>query len=550
MPFQPGQLVGEYEILDILGRGGMGRVYRVRNVISDRTEAMKVLIEDIGAEAGVGDRFIAEIRTLARLDHPNIAKLNTAFKYENQLIMVMELVEGTNLAERAKAGAIPLDKALGYVQQVLTALAYAHSHGVVHRDIKPSNMMLTPQGVLKLMDFGIAKSNAEPLLTQPGTTMGSLQYMSPEQVRGTAVDARSDLYSVGIVLYELTAGRRPFEAESTYQILDAQLNAAPPPPIEVNSALPQALNEIILTALQKDPAQRFQNADAFRKVLEHVAGGKAPTVPFAAAPRGAAPAAVLPQTGKPAGKRSLWMAAGAVACLCVAAAAMVLVPHFRKGPAADTSNLAAQSAAPVSSSAPAVSTAPAASAVAVSSGVAVSVPPEAAATPMPPPATPEIKPENKVDSEAKAVAVKPAASGFAAAARTGRVAAPRVAASAAEAVQGQAAQAQSAQAQAVAPVPPSAPAGPSEEDLNNASEEIGKLRARVDAVNQGLASLKQQQAAQGFGLRGDIVASESRMYSAFQQAERAVQNRNLEGAQKSMDRTEQELSKLEAFLGR
>src|ERR1700761_2191341 len=220
MPFQPGQLAGDYEVLDVLGKGGMGSVYRVRNVISDRIEAMKVLLEDIGSQPGIGERFIAEIRTLARLDHPNIAKLHTAFKVQNQLVMVMEFVEGTDLAERAREGSIPLYKVLGYVKQVLSALTYAHNHGVVHRDIKPSNIMVVQQGGVKLMDFGIAKSNAEPLLTRPGTTIGSLAYMSPEQVRGDAVDGRSDIYSMGIVLYELTAGRCPFDSDSTYRIMD------------------------------------------------------------------------------------------------------------------------------------------------------------------------------------------------------------------------------------------------------------------------------------------------------------------------------------------
>ena len=125
MPFQPGQLAGDYEVLDVLGKGGMGSVYRVRNVISDRVEAMKVLLEDIGSQPGIGERFIAEIRTLARLDHPNIAKLHTAFKVKNQLVMVMEFVDGIDLAERAREGPIPTYKVLNYMKQVLSALSYA-----------------------------------------------------------------------------------------------------------------------------------------------------------------------------------------------------------------------------------------------------------------------------------------------------------------------------------------------------------------------------------------------------------------------------------------
>src|SRR6185437_10134606 len=272
MAFEVGQIAADYEIQGLLGKGGMGRVYRVRNVISNRVEAMKVLLADVAAEAELGDRFIGEIRTLARLDHPNIAKFHTAFKFENQLVMLMELVEGFTLSDRGKEGPVPLDEILSYASQTLSALSYAHQNGVIHRDIKPSNIMVTPHGVVKLMDFGIAKSTFEPLLTRPGTTMGSMLYMSPEQVRGMTVDARSDIYSVGVLLYELTAGRRPFEAENTYAILEAQLNATPQAPIELNQALPKPLNDIIMTALAKEPMQRFQTAEAFRNALESIRG--------------------------------------------------------------------------------------------------------------------------------------------------------------------------------------------------------------------------------------------------------------------------------------
>ena len=270
MTFETGQRVGDYEVLGILGTGGMGQVYRVRNVISDRVEAMKVLLPDLSAEPELANRFIGEIRTLASFDHPNIAQLHTAFQVDNRLVMIMEYVEGFTLDQRAKQSPLPLAEVLDYITQVLSALSYAHSRGVIHRDIKPGNMMVTPHGVLKLMDFGIAKSAADPHQTRPGTTMGSLYYMSPEQVRGTTVDARSDIYSVGISLYELSAGKRPFEADSTFGILNHQLNSVPQPPKELNPSLPPALNEIILASLAKEPMQRFQSADAFRNALQSV----------------------------------------------------------------------------------------------------------------------------------------------------------------------------------------------------------------------------------------------------------------------------------------
>jgi eukaryotic-like serine/threonine-protein kinase len=267
MGLEVGQRVGDYEILGVLGAGGMGQVYRVRNTLSDRIEAMKVLLPSLNAEPETAARFMIEIRTLAAFSHPNIAQLRTAFHLENQLVMLMELVEGQTVEYKAKRGRIPQEEALGYVLQLLSALGYAHARGVVHRDIKPANLMLTPRGVVKLMDFGIAKSEVQAQLTRPGTTVGSLHYMSPEQMRGSAVDSRSDLYSVGVLLYELLAGRRPFESNGMYSIVHLQLNMPPQPPIEINPLISRPLNDLILQSLAKDPAARFQSAEAFARAL-------------------------------------------------------------------------------------------------------------------------------------------------------------------------------------------------------------------------------------------------------------------------------------------
>jgi serine/threonine protein kinase len=267
MGLEVGQRVGDYEILGLLGAGGMGQVYRVRNTLSDRIEAMKVLLPGLTAEPETAARFMAEIRILARFSHPNIAQLHSAFHLENQLVMMMELVEGQTVEYKAKRGRIPQEEVIGYSLQLLSALSYAHARGVVHRDIKPANLIVTSRGIVKLMDFGIAKSDVQARLTRPGTTMGSLHYMSPEQMRGAAVDMRSDLYSVGIMLYELLAGRRPFETNGVYSIVHLQLNAAPQPPIEINPLISRPLNDLILLSLAKDPALRFQSAEAFAKAL-------------------------------------------------------------------------------------------------------------------------------------------------------------------------------------------------------------------------------------------------------------------------------------------
>ena len=179
-----GQRLGDYEVLGVLGAGGMGKVYKVRNVISDRVEAMKILLPNLASEKDLADRFLREIKLLATLHHPNIAALRTALTLDNQLVMIMEYVDGVTLSSRVRQGAILPADAVNYVDQVLNALSYAHKMNIVHRDIKPANMMLTTDGTVKLMDFGIARSGGDRSLTTTGTTLGSLNYMPPEQVKG------------------------------------------------------------------------------------------------------------------------------------------------------------------------------------------------------------------------------------------------------------------------------------------------------------------------------------------------------------------------------
>ncbi len=268
MAYDVGAIIGDYQVIGIVGAGGMGQVYKVRNTISDRIEAMKILLPNLDADQELAERFIREIKVQASLDHRNIACLHTAQRVGNQLLMIMEFVDGSTLEAIMKQRRIPLRDCVNYACQVLSALSYAHARGVVHRDIKPPNMMLTPSGVVKLMDFGIAKVKVDHRLTQTGKTVGSLFYMSPEQIRGGEIDARSDLYSLGISLYEMVTGRKPFEGDSDYSIMAAHLQQMPRPPVHFDSSMPSALNDIIMISLSKDPEQRFQTADALRAALE------------------------------------------------------------------------------------------------------------------------------------------------------------------------------------------------------------------------------------------------------------------------------------------
>ncbi len=267
MGIEIGQTVNGYQVIALVGRGGMGKVFKVRNVISDRVEAMKVLLDDATAAAELSERFLREIKVVASLDHPNIAGLRTALKVDNQLVMIMELVEGSSLAEKLRGGRLTIPYAVDSMCQVLGALAYAHRQGVIHRDIKPGNILLTAAGVVKLTDFGIASKAGDARLTATGMALGSLYYMSPEQVKAVALDARSDLYSVGATLYECVTGNHPFLGDSFYAIMQAHLELRPVAPIKLRADMPVELSRIIEKALEKAPENRFQTAEEFRNAL-------------------------------------------------------------------------------------------------------------------------------------------------------------------------------------------------------------------------------------------------------------------------------------------
>jgi eukaryotic-like serine/threonine-protein kinase len=304
-----GQTVGDYEILALLGRGGMGKVFKVRNVISDRIEAMKVLLPDTDATPELAERFAREIKLVAALDHPNIAALRTALRAGSQMLMIMEHVEGKSLDQTLQWEKPDCGRAVHFMIQVLSALSYAHQHGVVHRDVKPSNILVRADDSVKLTDFGIASRAGDLRLTGPGMALGSLYYMSPEQVKALPLDSRSDIYSAGVTLYESVTGRRPIQGDSFIAIMNAHLDQTPVPPIQLVPQIPHELSSMIERSLEKAPERRFQTAGEFRAALLKVypevhtqqAGtaryGDAPPLP--AVPPRAAPAPASTQSFDP-----------------------------------------------------------------------------------------------------------------------------------------------------------------------------------------------------------------------------------------------------------
>jgi len=533
---------GDYEILGVLGAGGMGKVYKVRNVFSDRIEAMKVLLPNLADQKELADRFLREIKVLASLNHPNIAALRTALMIDNQLVMIMEYVEGTTLAARLAQAAIPWRDAANYIDQVLAALGYAHKQNVIHRDIKPANMMLMPSGAIKLMDFGIARSGNDVGLTVIGTTVGSLAYMSPEQVKCEPIDSRSDLYSLGVSLYEMVTGQIPFKGDSNFSIMQAQLQRAPRPPIEVKPDLPEPLNQIILMAMAKEPARRFQSADAFRNALKGVAaslGRKGVTVPVSSPflsgvnpMRPAAPTVQMPPPqASGGGHRGLYMTLGALIVLVVLVAAGFSAPHWFKtrasGGAASHSNRS-ETVPPATETAGTQQVTPESSAVQSASDIGTSNPPA-----VPPPAQQSMPDAASVTtSAAKPAKMKKLPS---------------------QPPGGQQAESQASTqlsgGQQVESQASTQPPRPDPAQIAELDHEMDQITSREAAASASLDSLQRAQSAQGLQLRGDIVAAQQRMQAYAAKAQSALQAQDIEKTKKYLELMETELGKIEKFLG-
>ncbi len=351
MPLNSGTKLGPYEIQSPLGAGGMGEVYRANDTRLDRVVAIKILSARLSDHPEIKQRFEREARSISALNHPNICHLYDIGSQDGTDFLVMEFLEGETLADRLRKSALPFVETLKIGTAVAEALAFAHRHGIVHRDLKPGNIMLTPGGA-KLMDFGLAKplstqtsglssasapsftaaptmSGPTPLspLTTAGSIVGTIQYMSPEQIEGKEADARSDIFALGAVLYEMAAGKRPFSGKSQISLASAILENDPEPIRATKPQTPATFEHVVATCLQKNPEERFQSAQDLKLQLQWVAEEK---------PTGAASATDAGNVVPKKGRRMAWVLPAVVALILGGLGGVFLRPASKAPPATRT----------------------------------------------------------------------------------------------------------------------------------------------------------------------------------------------------------------------
>ena len=268
-----GDLIDHYRVLELVGRGAMGVVYKALDLNLERSVAIKVMSAEARNDPDFVERFRQEARMQGALNHPNVAQLFDYFVHDGAPVAVMEFIDGESLEQLIRRrGAIPAHESIPIFKQALRGVAAAHRAGIIHRDLKPSNLMITRDEIVKVMDFGIAKRQGATCATKVSTSIGSPLYMAPEQILGRAVDCRTDVYALGITLYELLSGQRPFNprGKPEYLVLNAHVNELPEPPTVYRYGIPQPIVDAVMRSLAKDPDARFQSADDFMRALPDV----------------------------------------------------------------------------------------------------------------------------------------------------------------------------------------------------------------------------------------------------------------------------------------
>ncbi|HZI18096.1 MAG TPA: serine/threonine-protein kinase [Pyrinomonadaceae bacterium] len=352
--FYPNQFVGEYRIVEFLGAGGMGEVYRAEHSKIGRVAAVKALTQATQG-AGFVERFFNEARIQASLQHPNVAALYdfseiTSPEGARVPYIIMEYVDGQTIAERLEAygGPLPLSETVYIFEKVCEAIEYIHRHGIIHRDIKSNNIKVSTRGEVKLLDFGIAKGQMSPGLTQVGSVIGTLQYLAPELIRGGVADQRGDIWALGVLLYEMVAGSVPFHAETIGDLCDRIKSVSYTPPERLNPGLPREAAEIITRCLRERPSDRYNDAGELLRDVRRLSAAAQPGAGIAAADRHPSDGHAAPERGGGPGRVALFGGAVAVLVLLLVVGAVTLVYLSRTGdePAVNASGLVGPNAGP------------------------------------------------------------------------------------------------------------------------------------------------------------------------------------------------------------
>ncbi len=554
-----GKQIGNYRILEKLGEGGMGVVYKGVDTQLDRPVAIKMLKANLADNPGLVERFRTEAKTQANLNHVNLATLYAFLVDQEIAFMIMEFVEGETFEQIIRRrGPLPPEQALPWFKQALLGIGAAHRMGIVHRDIKPSNLMLNSKGIVKVMDFGIAKLVGTRGMTRTGVQLGTPAYMAPEQIQNRAIDVRTDIYALGITLYQMFSGKAPFDSGSDFDIMNEQVNVPPPLLKRMYPYAPVQYQNVVMKALEKDPEKRFQTVEEFGAALEHpesvpaafssipVSSDVTRTVIAPASPEAAAPAPAVQPPIAPAppasiplspvvssplvAKKSRWDSRNTVVAAGVGAAMILLavlvfarksaVVGVFQGRAPSSGSLNSSLVQPQAevilndrSTVLNPGTPEGTSAISQVQGDSTNKKSETRGTSAP--SSPPSSPSNISEKETPFFPPAPD------------------------------------------PLPdtnapkdtPSATGGMSPADVEELEHRIDQLSTRAAVINNSLGHLQRQQEAAGYGLRGDMAAAQANMQTNLSKAQSAMERGDAVKAKKYADLAAASAETLEHFLG-